>query len=186
MVILGIDPGSRKTGYGVVQRDGNHVRHIENGTLYLEDHGEFVTRLVHLHQEILRLARLYKVSELAVENIFYHKNPKSIQKLGEVRGVVLMTAGLLGLKLGEYTPLQVKQAVTGYGKAGKDQVQVMIGKILALKDRVEENAGDALAIAVCHANQTRGMSFLAAGPAGLVNENKTAAKQLLAKSRYFK
>lgn len=183
MLILGIDPGSRKTGYGVVERDGNRVVHVENGTLYLENHGDFVTRLVVLHSEITRIIKTFRVDTLAVENIFYHQNPKSIQKLAEVRGVILLTSGLCGLTLGEYTPLQVKQAVTGYGKASKDQVQVMIGKILGLKDRVEENAGDALAVAVCHANNTRGTNFLAAGVDQI---QRSATKKLLAQSRYFR
>ena len=185
MLILGIDPGSRKTGFGLIRREGRRFCHVENGTLYLEGQPDYVARLVLLHQEILRLVRHYKVQALAVENIFYHKNPKSVQKLGEVRGVVLMTAGLCGLELGEYTPLQVKQAVTGYGKATKDQVQVMIGKILGLKDRPEENASDALGIALCHAQQLQGSHFLAAGP-DQVSRQVTQAKEWLKKSRYFK
>lgn len=185
MLIFGVDPGSRKTGFGVIRKDGNHYRHIENGTLYLEDRKSYVDRLVLLHEELKRIIHAHKVDELAVENIFYHKNPKSIQKLGEVRGVILLTAGTCGLPVGEYTALQVKQAVTGYGKATKEQVQVMIGRILGLKDRAEENASDALGIALCHAQQVGQARFMAIGP-DQASPRRLVARDLLKKSRYFR
>lgn len=185
MLILGVDPGSRRTGFGVIRKEGKAYRHVENGTLYLEDQKNYIDRLVFLHEELKRLVRVHQVEALAVENIFFHKNPKSIQKLGEVRGVILLTAGCCALQLGEYTPLEVKQAVTGYGKASKDQVQVMIGKILGLKDRAEENASDALGIALCHAQRIGPEKFLAAGP-DVLSPQRLAARELLKNSRYFR
>ena len=148
--VLGIDPGSLKTGYGIVQKSGNQYKHIENGTLYLEKEKNYLDKLTKLYQEIMVLIEKYHIDSMAIEDIFYYKNPRSVQKLSEVRGVALLCGGLKQIEVSQYTPLQVKQAVTGYGKATKDQVQVMICKILGLKDRPEENASDGLAIALCH------------------------------------
>lgn len=152
MIILGIDPGSRLTGYGLIQKSGAESRHVENGTLYLEKQGPYTRRLVYLYQEIQNLIRAFRPEALAIENIFYHKNPKSIQKLGEVRGVAILSGAELGLPVFEYTPLAVKKAVTGYGSASKEQMQRMIRTLLGLKDLAEENASDALAVALCHAH----------------------------------
>lgn len=181
MIILGIDPGSRKTGYGLIEKSGNHCRHIENGTLYLEKEQVYKKRLVLLFEKLQNLIQTYEVKALAVEDVFYHKNPLAIQKLAEVRGVVILAAGLLRTELGEYTALQVKQAVTGHGKASKDQVQVMVTKLLNLKDRAEENASDALAIALCHAHHKR----LPADP-GKKSFPSSAAQDMLKKARYYR
>lgn len=155
MIILGIDPGSRRTGYGIVKRKGQSCVHVENGTLYAEDIPDYAERLAYLFSEIQTLIRRFKVDEVAIENIFYAKNVKSVQKLGEVRGTLMACAALQGKSVFEYTPLQVKSAVTGYGKAEKEQVGAMVRTLLRLKDQAEENAADALAIAVCHAHQNR-------------------------------
>lgn len=158
-IILGIDPGSRKTGYGLIRKLGNRCEHIENGTLFLEEQDRYLDRLKCLYNSLNDLIKKFQVEILAVEDIFYHKNPKTIQKLGEVRGVVLLCAATSGLSLQEYAPLQVKQAITGYGRADKNQIQVMVGKLLGLRDRVEENAGDALAIALCCAYHQRPLAL---------------------------
>ena len=120
-------------------------------------------QLKFLYQNLTDIIKKFQVQTLVVEDIFYHKNPKTIQKLSEVRGVVLLCGANLDLVIQEYTPLQIKQTVTGYGHAGKEQVQVMVGKLLSLHDRVEENAGDALAIALCHAHHLSSKIALAAG-----------------------
>lgn len=185
MVILGVDPGSRLTGYGVVRKtSGNSTEHVENGTLYLEDHDVFADRLVHLHKRLSEVIGRYKVQALVVENIFYHKNPKSIQKLSEVRGVIILSGALAGLPVFEYTALQVKQAVTGYGKATKEQMQGMVRKLLKLPDLAEENASDALGIALCHAHQS-GQSLRAlAGQ--YKNPAVNARQELLKKASFYR
>lgn len=111
MIILGIDPGSRLTGFGLIKKSGNRNHHMENGTLYLEKSGKYTDRLVFLYQEIQSIINAFKPEAFAIENIFYYKNPKSIQKLGEVRGVAMLSAAIAGLPIFEYTPLEVKKAV---------------------------------------------------------------------------
>lgn len=153
MIILGLDPGSRITGFGLIHKKGNRSEHIENGALYVQSITDYAKRLAHISTEVQRLILTYQVDQVAIENIFYHKSVRAVQKLGEVRGVMMASAALCGKPVFEYTPLQVKSAVTGYGKAQKSQVQVMVRTLLNLKDLAEENASDALGIALCHAHQ---------------------------------
>ena len=182
MIILGLDPGSRLTGFGLVKKNGNHATHVENGTLYAAQIENYPERLAYLWQSVQELIRKYGVDEVAVENIFYHKNPKSVQKLGEVRGVLMASAASLGKPVYEYTALQVKQAVTGYGKAEKGQIQMMVRKLLNLRDLAEENASDALGIALCHAHQNRPLRFKGSGDCGSLTE----AQELLKKASFYR
>lgn len=184
MIILGIDPGSRFTGYGLIKKNGNRAEHIENGTLYLKDIASFTDRLVHLHRHITETIQKYNVEALVVENIFYHKNPKSIQKLGEVRGVILLSGALMEIPVCEFTALQVKQAVTGYGKATKEQMQVMVRKLLNLPDLAEENASDALGIALCFAHQSQKALKALAG--GVENVGLSAKQEILKKASFYR
>lgn len=183
MIILGIDPGSRKTGYGIVKRIGNRCEHVENGTLYIEDEPTFAERLVALHRNLSRIIRDFGVETVAIENIFYHKNPKSIQKLGEARGVALLSGALAKLPVFEYTALQVKQAVTGYGKADKNQVQIMVRKLLNLRDLAEENASDALGVALCHAFHSGQTGRVFAGDGA---QAPNARQELLKKASFYR
>lgn len=186
MIILGLDPGSRMTGYGLVAKQGKNCVHIENGTLYVADaEPDYPKRLAYLHSRIEELIKKYNVSEVAVENIFYHKNVKSSQKLGEVRGVLMASAALHGAVVAEYTALQVKQAVTGYGKASKEQVQLMVRTLLKLKDLPEENAADALAIALCHGHQNV-ILHLAKNAAQSLTSSKTDNRELLKKASFYR
>lgn len=183
MIILGIDPGSRKTGFGLVHKSGNHYRHIENGTLYLEKLPNYTDRLVYLYNEIQALVSAFKPEVFSIENIFFHKNPKSVQKLGEVRGVAMVSAARLGLPVFEYAPLEVKKAVTGYGNAKKEQVQFMMCKLLNLKDVPEENACDALALALCHAHSYNQLSTLKSNTR---MQNSSSAQELLRKASFYR
>lgn len=186
MIILGLDPGSRTTGFGVVKRQGNQCMHIENGTLYIAaDEPDYPKRLAHLFASVEVLIQKHHVDEVAVENIFFHKNVKSTQKLGEVRGVLMACAALKGKVVTEYTALQVKQAVTGYGKAAKEQVQVMVRTLLKLKDLPEENAADALAIALCHGHQNTVLR-LADAQARAKLPGKADIKELLKKASFYR
>ncbi len=150
MLILGIDPGSQIAGYGLIKKNGNRHVHIENGICATK--GKiFSNKLVTLFEFFTALIDTYKPDAVAIENIFVYKNVKSTQKLGEARGVLLLTAGLKNVPIFEYTPMEVKKAITGYGAADKDQVGLMIRRLLNLKDLPDHNACDALALALCHA-----------------------------------
>ncbi len=151
IITIGIDPGSVKTGYGVVQQKSpNQVTHIDNGVITTSAKSQFPSRLLKIHQGLREVIEKYNPGELAVEDIFYAKNVKSALKLGHVRGVIMLTAMQLGLTVAEYTPTQIKQAVTGYGRADKVQVQRMVKTILNLPEIAPKDASDALAVALCH------------------------------------
>lgn len=181
MIVLGIDPGSRFLGFGLVHKKGSRVLHLENGTLYLDKIEPYTDRLSFIFDQINELIRIHKPDHLAIENLFHHKNPKSLQKLSEVRGVVLCAAAQKKLPIGEYTPLQVKRAVTGFGAATKQQMQYMVKTLLNLRDLAEENASDALGIALCHAMTATNLtkSKDASYPLSL-------NQQLLKKSRFYR
>ncbi len=182
MIILGIDPGSQKTGFGLVKKSGNRLTHVENGTFYLKDHKRYSDKLAALHQELSAIIAAFKPEALVVENIFFHKNPKSMQKLAEVRGAVILSGAIAGLTIFEFSPREVKKAVTGYGNASKDQMQLMVKRLLCLSDLAEENASDALALAICHANSCTQIS-------ALTNATKTpitAAKEILKRASFYR
>ncbi len=155
MVILGVDPGSRLTGFGIVRKEGSSLIHIDNGLIKLNEKEPMTKRLVVLFREVQKIIKTFSPEILALENIFYSKNIQSTLKLGHARGSIIVAAGLLGLKIFEYTPLAVKQAITGYGGAGKEQIQKMIKTLLGLPQTAEENASDALAVAICHAHSEK-------------------------------
>ena len=151
MIILGIDPGSRFAGYGLVKKEGNRFLHIDNGVCCVPNTDDFSKKLVFLHRHFDDIIKTFKPDSISIENIFVHKNVKSAQKLGEARGVLILTAALHDLPVFEYTPLEVKKAITGYGQATKDQMMLMVRRLLNLRDLAEENASDALGLALCHA-----------------------------------
>ena len=182
MIILGIDPGSRKTGFGLIKKSGNRNIHIENGTIYLEEKPRYSDRLVCLYQEIQSIIAAFHPEVIAIENIFYHKNPKSSQKLGEVRGVAMVSGAISGLPVFEYAPLEVKKAITGYGNASKEQVQFMVRRLLNLNDIAEENASDALGVALCHAHSYSQLG-LAKKAGGMVVNKKS---EILKKASFYR
>ena len=152
MRILGIDPGSIITGYGVIDKSGNYLRHVM--------HGEIKPRKESLLSEVLmdisrRLGEVIietKPQAVAVENIFYGKNVRSLIRQAQVRGVVIFACAAQGIPVFEYSPLEVKKAVVGYGRAEKRQVQMMVKAILKLEALPPADAADALAAAICQAN----------------------------------
>lgn len=153
LTILGIDPGSRITGFGLIQAQGNRLIHLENGLVDLRKINDWPTKLSELYQKLSPLISLYQPSVMALESIFYAKNVASTLKLGQLRGGAIMIAGLKQLRLAEYSPLEIKQAVVGYGRAAKEQVQKMVRVLLNLPEVCEENAADALAAAICYAQK---------------------------------
>lgn len=154
MKILGIDPGSRITGYGVISKEGNRLIHVDNGAIFTDKAKDFPSRLERIYRGLAEVIETYRPDAVAVENIFFSNNVQSVLKLGQARGAAIVAGVIAGLPVFEYTALQVKQAVVGNGKAAKQQVQQMIKVLLNLPEIAQEDASDALAVAVCHANSS--------------------------------
>lgn len=156
MRIIGIDPGIAITGYALVEESGSDFRCIASGCIRTGKDLPSETRLRMIHEQLLDLISEYKPNALAVEKIFFSKNVRTAFQVGEARGVIILTAALKDLQLFEYTPLQVKQAVAGYGKAEKVQVQKMVQMLLKLSSipKVDDEA-DAMAVALCHMQSRR-------------------------------
>lgn len=152
MRILGIDPGTRITGYGVVEKQGNRLVHIDNGAICTSSGDDLPRRLETIHDGLCRVIADYAPEAVAVEDIFVAKNVRSALKLGHARGVALLAGVSHRLPVHEYTAMQVKNAVVGYGRAAKGQVQQMVKILLALPEVAQEDAADALAVAICHAH----------------------------------
>ena len=152
--ILGIDPGSRITGYGVIDFHQNQVRHVASGCIHVRG-SDLTARLRAIFDGITGIVDSEDPAELAVEQVFFHRNAASALKLGQARGAALMAGVTRGLPLYEYPPNQVKQSVTGRGHAPKDQVQHMIKVLLCLRDLPASDAADALAVAICHGHTSQ-------------------------------
>ncbi|MBU5614983.1 crossover junction endodeoxyribonuclease RuvC [Geomonas azotofigens] len=159
MIILGIDPGSRKTGYGLISKQGNRLVHIDNGAIFTQSAKDFPQRLEKIFTGLSAIIAEYQPDVVAVEDVFLAKNAMSALKLGQARGAAIVAAVNVGLPVHEYTAMQVKQAVVGTGRAEKTQVQQMIKALLNLPEIAQEDASDALAVAICHAHSA-GISAL--------------------------
>ena len=152
MRIIGIDPGTRITGYGLVEKIGNRLVHIDNGAIYTRADAPLSDRLKTIYNELCRVITDYSPALMAVERIFVAKNALSALKLGHARGVAMLAGVNAELPVAEYTAVEVKKAVVGYGKAAKPQVQQMVKVLLNLPEIAQEDASDALAVAICHAH----------------------------------
>jgi len=152
MRVLGIDPGSRITGYGIIDKEGNRLVHVDNGAIFTDSHRDFPMRLQRIYRGLTEIIEQYRPDAMAVENIFFATNVQSALKLGQARGAAIVAGVNAGLPVFEYTALQVKQAVVGHGRADKQQVQKMLKVLLNLPEIAQEDASDALATAVCHAH----------------------------------
>lgn len=148
-VILGIDPGSRKTGFGLIESGRYQPRYLASGVIRVE-HYSGSERLTNIFHAIGQIIDQYQPDMLAIEKVFVYKNPNSAIVLGQARGVILCSAALKNLPIMEYTPTQVKSTVVGQGHAAKAQVQYMVQNLLRLTDTPQEDAADALACALCH------------------------------------
>ncbi len=149
MIILGIDPGSRCTGLGLVRFEGVHIRHVASEVIRTKA-GSLAARLAEIHTRLAARLVEWHPDRVAIESVFTARNPRSALQLGQARGAALAVCGLAGLDAAEYTPAQVKVAVTGTGAAPKSQVQAMIQRLLALEAAPPSDAADALAVAICH------------------------------------
>lgn len=153
MIILGLDPGTATTGYGVIAVNGNHIRPICYGIISTPASDEMPKRLNTIYTELGEILEKFHPDEVAIEKLFFGRNVTTAITVGQARGILLLQAERHGKEIGEYTPLQVKQALVGYGSADKKQVQFMVKRFLNLKDIPRpDDAADALAIAICHAH----------------------------------
>ena len=159
-LIIGIDPGSRLTGYGIIEKDGQKLKFIDAGTIRTET-TEMRERLKRIFAGIDRIVKFHGPTEAAVEQVFMAKNPDSALKLGQARGAAIAALVNLDLQVAEYSARQIKQSVVGYGAADKEQVQMMVMRLLNLSIKPQQDAADALAAAICHAHASGSMSKLA-------------------------
>lgn len=156
MVFLGIDPGTAITGYGLVRESAGSLEAVAYGVITTPSDWELPRRLVVLHRELSSLLMLHRPVSAAVEQLFFSRNVRTAFAVGQARGVVLLALAQAGVPIAEYSPLEVKQTVTGYGRADKKQIQEMIRVLLGLPDIPRpDDAADALAIAVCHLHSSQ-------------------------------
>lgn len=156
MIILGIDPGIAIVGYSIIECVGNKSRAIDYGAINTDSKMEFPDRIKYIYDELIKLIEKYKPDEMAIEELFFNKNVKTAIMVGQARGVQVLAAKNCGLEIYEYTPLQIKQAVVGYGRADKNQVQEMVKLLLNLKEKPKpDDVADALAVSICHGSSLK-------------------------------
>lgn len=165
-LILGIDPGSRITGYGIVREHAGQCEYVTSGCVRLGD-GPFPERLKHIFQNLSQLIESYQPTILSIEQVFLARNPDSALKLGQARGAAIVAGVHAGLEVHEYTARQVKQSIVGTGAAEKSQVQHMVTQLLGLSGMPQADAADALAVAMCHAHSCALQAQLGGGVLGL-------------------
>ncbi|MEW6606774.1 MAG: crossover junction endodeoxyribonuclease RuvC [bacterium] len=155
MIVLGIDPGLATTGYGIIKHN-EKLELIHYGSIETRANQPFIIRLQMIYREMKKLLRLYKPDVVVIEEIFFCKNVKTALQIGHVRGVIMLAAIEANSEIAEYTPLQVKQALTGFGRAQKKQIQQMVKILLNLKTIPKpDDAADALAVAICHIHSSK-------------------------------
>lgn len=155
-IILGIDPGSRITGYGLIKEDKQRLLYIDSGCIRTSE-GELSQRLLQIFNGICFLMEEFSPNEVAIEQIFMHQNPSSALKLGHARGVAMVACASHRKQVHEYSAREVKQTVVGYGAAEKNQVKQMVVHLLMLNKAPQTDAADALAIAICHSHMKNGL-----------------------------
>lgn len=155
MLVLGVDPGSVVTGYGLIEKKNNQMTCIHSGTISSSASIPFYQRIHRIFRSMVDIMTQYHPQEMAIEDIFFAKNVKGALKIGHARGAVLIASVQCGVKIFEYTPLEIKKSVVGYGRATKEQVRSMVQIILHLKEKPSLDTSDALATAICHLNWIR-------------------------------
>jgi crossover junction endodeoxyribonuclease RuvC len=163
MRILGLDPGLRHTGWGIVDVEGNRLRHVADGAVDSDEKLDLASRLVQLHDGLVAVIAEFSPDEAAVEETFVNKNPTSTLKLGLARGVVLLVPARAGLAVAEYGANHVKKSIVGAGHADKTQVQMMVRTLLPGAAFRSPDAADALAVAICHAHHRQTTRRIAGG-----------------------
>ncbi len=152
MRLLGLDPGLRNTGWGLIEAVDNRLSHVADGAVRTDAALPLADRLVQLHDGLAEIIRAHRPDEAAVEETFVNKNPASTLKLGQARGIALLVPAKAGIRVAEYPPNLIKKTVVGTGHAAKEQVQMMVGMLLPGCDVKSPDAADALAVAICHAH----------------------------------
>ena len=153
VIVLGIDPGTANTGYGVVLASGQRLAALDGGVIATDKGDRLETRLARIHARVRDLIFEHKPQAIAIEDLFFGSNARSAFSVGQARGAVMLTAGLCAVPAYSYTPQEVKQAVCGNGRAEKGQVQRMVQAVLSLTELPQpDHAADALAVAICHTN----------------------------------
>lgn len=155
-VILGIDPGSRTTGYGVIHAEGQKLTYLDSGCIRTTD-GELSKRLLEIFNGVCQLMDIFNPHEVSIEQVFMHENASSALKLGHARGAAMVACASHRIQIFEYAPRQIKQSVVGHGGADKEQVKQMVMRLLMLKSAPQSDAADALAIAICHRHMHTGL-----------------------------
>ncbi|NBV05815.1 MAG: crossover junction endodeoxyribonuclease RuvC [Proteobacteria bacterium] len=155
MKILGVDPGLTKTGLGIIEVKNNSLHFIASATIHTSPSDALAIRLQHFHKLLTEFVKIHQPDEAAIEETFINSNPTSSLKLGHARGALILSLGLCGLKVTEYSTTAVKKAVVGVGRAEKQQVQMMIKILLPKAGFQNEDEADALAVAICHNNNRR-------------------------------
>jgi len=161
MRVMGIDPGLRKLGWGVIEVTGSRLRHVANGTCQTAAGSDLAARLLSLHTQLTQILQRYAPDAAAVEQTFVNKDGAATLKLGQARGIALLVPAQFGLSVGEYAPNTVKKTVVGVGHADKAQIAHMVRVQLPGVDLAGPDAADALAIAICHAHHARMPATLA-------------------------
>ena len=178
MIVVGIDPGTANTGYGVVARQGGRMVALDGGVVQTSARADPAARLATIYARVCELLDEHEPEAMAVEELYFGANVRSAIAVGQARGVVLLAAGQRGIPCWSYTPQQIKGAVCGSGRAAKDQVQRMVQTLLALDELPRpDHAADALAVAVCHASHLQGAASIAAAPAVLPTQPEQVAVQ---------
>lgn len=150
--IIGIDPGLRRTGWGIVESQGNSLRFIASGTVRSDEKADLASRLFQLFEGLEAIIHTHQPQEAAVENTFVNKDAAATLKLGQARGIAMLVPARAGLRVGEYAPNAVKKTVTGVGHGDKKQIRTMVKVLMPLAEFDSDDAADALAIAICHAH----------------------------------
>jgi crossover junction endodeoxyribonuclease RuvC len=166
MIILGIDPGLRTTGFGVIEKQGQRLRYIASGTIKTGTEGALPPRLKVILAGVNEIVSTYGPACAAIEKVFVNVNPQSTLLLGQARGAAICALVTADLEVAEYTPAEVKQAVVGSGRAVKEQVQDMVVRLLKLPGMPGSDAADALGVAICHAHSLDGLALIGAAAAG--------------------
>jgi len=156
VIILGIDPGTATTGFGIIKKEGDKFKIIKCGCILTPAKIPLPERLEMIAVELEKIIKKYNPDQMAVEELFFAANAKTAIAVGHARGVIMMVGRKSGILISEYTPLEVKMALTGYGRADKNQIQQMVRVLLSLKEVPKpDDAADALAVAICHGNTFR-------------------------------
>ncbi|NJM31147.1 MAG: crossover junction endodeoxyribonuclease RuvC [Rhizobiales bacterium] len=157
--IIGLDPGLRNTGWGIVEQHGSRLSYVADGAVHSDANAPLAERLLQIHQQLLDVFRSFSPDEAAIEETFVNKDARATLKLGQARGVVMLAPAALGIPVSEYAPNQIKKSVVGAGHAEKDQVKHMVKLLLPKAQLNSADSVDALAIAICHAHHRGSQSL---------------------------